>query len=605
MENEDFNVFRAPFLLSDTLLSVAMSNLSLNPTIVADAPYVRAGHRANQVSVTTPVSDGNLLRRFLKNRNEAVFAELVDRFGPLVYGIALRMLRNHHAAEDAFQATFMIFARDAKKIRSPDSVSSGLQGTAMRVAKTALKRRLREESLKEPTKVVDEKLYTDINEQFQQRLLDEELARLPEIYRAPLVLHFLEGKTYKETALALGTTVGAVRGRLQRGKRELRLRLLRRGVEFSVVVASMALWQSIAQASIQTSLSTSTIAGGMATLQGTPYPWACSPEAVKISSQNIAMLTNGKVLSTSVLLLSTIATGWLSSGLVVSEEKVDSREVRTEIVVSEIETNVALQKTEEESATEAQKLFAFADDKREEPAESPEENPDGRIVRVDSVTRRVWINFGSKHNLRTQVTFSVYSKGQVDIGKNKYDIKAKIEVTKITNKHLAECRIIQEVLERPIQEGDLIYSPLFTPGQIEFFSFVGALDLDGDGMSDRKLLHDIIENAEAKIEVEIDDQGNRIPKKGEMTKKTKFLVVGDIPKLNLFANNPKREAEIQKVFDEKISLEREALRNGIRIITLRDFLNYIGYENKQRLYIEKPERPFNLKSGSRSRRNPE
>ena len=117
----------------------------------------------------------------------------------MVFGIVLRTLRDRHAAEDAFQATFMVLARDARKIRSPESVGAWLHGRAMRVSKNSLQRRRREVSLKDPLRLVDKNaLFDEINEQFQHQLLDEELQKLPENYRAPLVLHFLEGKTCEE-----------------------------------------------------------------------------------------------------------------------------------------------------------------------------------------------------------------------------------------------------------------------------------------------------------------------------------------------------------------------------------------------------------------------
>lgn len=229
------------------------------------------------------------------------------------------------------------------------------------------------------------------------------------------------------------------------------------------------------------------------------------------------------------------------------------------------------------------------------------DKPDGKIVRVDNVTRRVWINIGSKDYLRSQVTFSVYTQNNRGVGRGSEDIKAKVEVTKITNQNLAECRIIQEDFDRPIQAGDPIYSPLFAPGAIEFFSFIGILDMDGDGKSDRDLLHDIITNAGADVEVEIDDQGNRSPEGRKMSVKTKFLVVGEIPDPSKVpGSDSDRQEEIQKMFDEKIALERAALRQGIRIITFRDYLNYIGYENKERLFVAGEDRKFNLKSGARS-----
>ncbi|MBT5018429.1 MAG: hypothetical protein HON04_06750, partial [Planctomicrobium sp.] len=362
-----------------------------------------------------------------------------------------------------------------------------------------------------------------------------------------------------------------------------------------------SLWQSVAQASIHASLSTSTIAGGMATVQGTPYPWVCSPEAVKILTQDLPMLTTGKILTTSVLLFSTITVGLFSSGPANSQEKIDHSEPRLVVVAGEIDTEVADQESEKESTSELTELNTSGEKEGEEPVEKF----DGIIVRVDPVTRRVWIDLGSEDKLRPQISFSVYPQKHIDLGKNKKDIKAKIEVTKIINNHLAEARVIQEDFDRPIQEGDLVDSPIFTSGQIEFFSFIGTLDLDGDGESDRELLHDILENAGAEIELEVSDQGNRIPEKGEMTQKTKFLVIGEIPNPNPIAKNPMRAAEIQRIIDESIALRKEALKKGIRIVNLKDFLNYIGYIRKPRIIeINGVKKAYNLKSGQRAKPAP-
>lgn len=228
------------------------------------------------------------------------------------------------------------------------------------------------------------------------------------------------------------------------------------------------------------------------------------------------------------------------------------------------------------------------------------DKPDGEIVRVDNTTRRVWINLGSSDKLRQQVTFSVYTQDHRGVGRGSEDIKAKIEVSKITGTNLAECRVMQEEFDRPIQEGDPIYSPLFSPGATEYFSFVGILDMDGDGKSDRDILHDVIATAGAAIEVEVDDQGNRSPEGRKMSVKTKFLVIGDIPDPSDFSGFDDKQEEVQKIIDEHGALLKESLQQGIKVVTFRDFLNYIGFENKQRLFVAGENRKYNLKSGARS-----
>ena len=279
----------------------------------------RAGPRESSDSCVSPAapktSDGQLLRRYLAGREEAAFTQLVTRFGPLVYAVALRSLRDRHAAEDVFQATFLVLARDARKIRSPDSLGAWLHGTALRIARRALARRRHEVFpgfLEDVMPAEDDSLLEEISEQFQQQLVDEELQRLPAAYRDPLVLHFLEGKTCEETAAALGTTVGAVRGRLQRGKRELKLRLMRRGVEATSVVAAIFMWQTLAEAAMQPPLVAAAVKGGMATSAGASFVSACSPEAVHLAAKETTMFTTGKLLGTYAAVLCAVAAGWFA-----------------------------------------------------------------------------------------------------------------------------------------------------------------------------------------------------------------------------------------------------------------------------------------------------
>ena len=235
------------------------------------------------------------------------------------------------------------------------------------------------------------------------------------------------------------------------------------------------------------------------------------------------------------------------------------------------------------------------------------EIPDGHIVRVDNTTGSVWIDLGSYHNLRPQVSFSVYVKAHHGVGRGVEDMKAKIEVVQIRDSQLAEARILEEDIERPIQEGDPIYSPIWTAGVEEKFSFVGILDLNGDGESDRELLHDIIKNAGAGIEIMVNDEGKRVDEAGniltedsKLTVDTKFLVVGRIPNPLDFAGFDEKQKHALDVQEQHQLLEKEARRQGIRTVNFGDFLNYIGYKAQQRLYVAGEKRPFTLKYGARS-----
>ena len=174
------------------------------------------------------LNDGQLLTRFLKDRDETSFQALVQRHGPSVLSLCRRMLGDAHLAEDAFQATFLVLARRAGAITRHESLGSWLYGVAYRVAlkarQGASRRQIREQSYSSMFEPSEEK-----NDPEMSEVLEQELQRLPEKYRAPLLLCYLEGKTKSEAARQLGWSDGAVHGRLERAREKLRLRLSRRG----------------------------------------------------------------------------------------------------------------------------------------------------------------------------------------------------------------------------------------------------------------------------------------------------------------------------------------------------------------------------------------
>jgi hypothetical protein len=228
------------------------------------------------------------------------------------------------------------------------------------------------------------------------------------------------------------------------------------------------------------------------------------------------------------------------------------------------------------------------------------EQPDGEIVSVDNTSRTVWINIGSQDGLRPQVSFSVYTRDNRGLGRSDRDIKAKVEVTRIKEGHLAEARIIEEDLFRPIAAGDPIYSPLWSAGRTEYFAFVGRPDLDEDGNSDWDLLDEILRNAGARKELYIDDEGVRQPANGRLTARTKFLVVGDIDDPIDFSGQVEKMEIARKILDEQKALIDDAKVYGVQVVRLNDFLAYIGYKAQHRLWRPGEERPFGLKSGAHS-----
>jgi hypothetical protein len=239
------------------------------------------------------------------------------------------------------------------------------------------------------------------------------------------------------------------------------------------------------------------------------------------------------------------------------------------------------------------------------------EVPDGEIRWVDSQNGRVWINLGEADNLPKRMTFSVYTKAHNGVARGSNDIKGAIEVTRIIDAHTAEARITKDDLYQPIAKGDPIFTPLWSPGRKENFSFVGIIDLDGDGVSDRTKLHELVAGAGAAIDNEVDDNGRRIryvkfPNEsvefGEgvtgIDVHTKFLVIGMIPDLTLAATDAEKE-RIQRILNHLKKLQEEARQQGVRIVNLNDFLSWIGYMPQRRLFVPGAANGYTLKAGQR------
>jgi RNA polymerase sigma factor (sigma-70 family) len=186
-------------------------------------------------SVAIGLTDAQLLERFVVRHDEAAFKILLQRHGPMVLGMCRRVLHHEQDAEDAFQATFLVLVRKAASIVKRQSVGSWLYGAAYRVAMKAKTRALRRRayerqvvtrSMADPD---DDILWRDL-----KPVLDEEVHRLPEKYRAPVVLCYLEGMPYAEAARQLGCSKGLIALRLAEARERLRDRLNRRGVVFGV-----------------------------------------------------------------------------------------------------------------------------------------------------------------------------------------------------------------------------------------------------------------------------------------------------------------------------------------------------------------------------------
>jgi RNA polymerase sigma factor (sigma-70 family) len=173
------------------------------------------------------LTDAELLARWSAGTDPGAIEQFVRRHGGMVLGVCRRILGDTPEVDDAFQATFLVFVRKARSLARPEQAAGWLHGVALRVSRKArvarARRHLREVAIVDPVAPDPPEDTEDL-----RRALDEELDRLPDKYRLPIILCELEGRTLEEAARLLGWPKGTVAGRLSRGRDLLRRRLSRR-----------------------------------------------------------------------------------------------------------------------------------------------------------------------------------------------------------------------------------------------------------------------------------------------------------------------------------------------------------------------------------------
>jgi RNA polymerase sigma factor (sigma-70 family) len=254
-------------------------------------------------------SDGQLLETYLSTREEAAFAALVHRHGQMVWGVCRRMLHSHQDVEDAFQATFLVLVRKAASIVPRDRIANWLYGvahqTACKARATAAKRHGREKqvsAMPEPA-FEQQALWDDA-----RALLDQELSRLPEKYRAVLVLCDLEGRTRKEASRQLQVPEGTVATRLATARTMLARRLARLGLTLPAGMLATLLSQQPAGAAMPVSVASSTIKA--ANLFAAGHAAAASLNAVALAEGVLKsmLLTKLKLTTVTLLLIAVLST---------------------------------------------------------------------------------------------------------------------------------------------------------------------------------------------------------------------------------------------------------------------------------------------------------
>jgi RNA polymerase sigma factor (sigma-70 family) len=232
-----------------------MANASLHPLL----NYLRRVCGAS--AGADEIDDGQLLHRFLSGHDESAFTMIVQRYGAMVWGLCVRRLGETPEAEDAFQATFLVLVRKAASLRTPGQLGPWLYGVAYRTALKLSARRAQKAVKERPLlEEAAEKEPADSSWGELRPILDEEVNRLPEKYRQPVLLCYLQGMSSEEAARRLGCAKGTVFSRLSRARELLRRRLVRRGVEMSAgALAALLADNALLRAAPPAALSETTI----------------------------------------------------------------------------------------------------------------------------------------------------------------------------------------------------------------------------------------------------------------------------------------------------------------------------------------------------------
>ncbi len=200
----------------------------------AEGPPSGALGQLWSVGAWGPISDAQVLGRFVESGDPIAFEVLIHRHGPRVLRVCRAVLADEHESHDAFQATFLVLARRPSAVRNQASVAAWLHGTALRIARKLRDRTRRRRAYEQPEgPVLEEQPAPESDHRpdpLARSAIHEELARLPDHYREPILLCYFDGLTHEQAATRMDCPVGTVRSRLARARRMLKRRLERRGV---------------------------------------------------------------------------------------------------------------------------------------------------------------------------------------------------------------------------------------------------------------------------------------------------------------------------------------------------------------------------------------
>lgn len=315
---------------------------------------VREIHKLADVQALAQWSDGQLLDHFVRSQDENAFEQLLRRHGPMVLGVCRRILTQPDDAEDAYQATFLVLVRKAASIHPPEMVGNWLYGVACRTALKARamahERRVKEkqgDSMNRQPSIAGDAAdaWTDL-----QDVLDDELERLPEKYRALIVLCDIEGRSRKEVADALNLPEGTLSSRLATARKRLAQRLARRGITLSAGAIATLLTQNLASASVPPALNVTTLQSVSIFLNASTAAGAIAP--------NVAALAEGVLKAMFLAKLKTVSTVIVLVGFLLAG------------VAALVSTGSDAQAQQTQQAAQAEGKKDDAGDKEKKPVES-------------------------------------------------------------------------------------------------------------------------------------------------------------------------------------------------------------------------------------------
>lgn len=254
------------------------------------------------------VNDAQLLERFVVNRDEAAFATLVQRHGAMVLSVCRRVLHHCEDAEDVFQATFLLLARNGASIRNGDVVGSWLHSVAHRLAQRVLNQRMTRQIHERHVGSMKNQRTVSRNRTHElQAMLDVTLQEIPAKYRAALVLCYMEGKTQDAAAQQLGCPLATLRNWVNRGRKALQRRLQRRGFKLTIEGLVTAFVAANAAASVPTRLFVPTMQAALAIAEGKETSGIITASVASLLAEGIQGLFAAKAKMVALLcLLSTL-----------------------------------------------------------------------------------------------------------------------------------------------------------------------------------------------------------------------------------------------------------------------------------------------------------